>query len=171
MTAIDPGFSTGVNCDHRRYELRRRTYGNGTTHFVHQCLRCGTAGRSIKHALIGALTAAEAPPFDDELPDRFWAEERAQRDAEWNERREERRQEYADYLDSPGWRERRRLRLLLDRYVCQAQLAGCRHRATEVHHLTYDRVGNEPLFDLVSVCGPCHRAITAMDRPDLELAS
>jgi hypothetical protein len=40
----------------------------------------------------------------------------------------------------------------------------CRGRASQVHHLTYKHLRNEPLFELISVCVPCHDAITAMDR-------
>lgn len=29
----------------------------------------------------------------------------------------------------------------------------------EVHHLTYERVGYEMLFDLISVCDPCHEQL------------
>jgi hypothetical protein len=61
---------------------------------------------------------------------------------------------------------RRALRLVFDGNACKARLPGCTKNATEVHHLSYRHIGNEPLFDLVSVCGPCHRAITAMDYPD-----
>lgn len=43
--------------------------------------------------------------------------------------------------------------LTRDNYLCQ----GCRvRRATQVHHLTYDHVGNEFLFELVAICETCH---------------
>ena len=41
-------------------------------------------------------------------------------------------------------------------FICQI----CRKRpATEVHHLTYERVFNEMACDLLPVCSACHRAI------------
>lgn len=63
---------------------------------------------------------------------------------------------YSEYLASPEWAEKRRR--VLDRadYRCE----GCGERqATQVHHLTYARVGKEMLFDLVAVCDYCHDVI------------
>ena len=38
--------------------------------------------------------------------------------------------------------------------------AACRKKpATQVHHLTYKRVGREMLFDLVAVCADCHEVV------------
>lgn len=67
---------------------------------------------------------------------------------------------YAQYLESPEWKEKRKLVLKRDRNICQSCLVD---DATEVHHLTYKHVFNEPLFDLVAVCKPCHQSITDMD--------
>jgi hypothetical protein len=161
---VDPGFYTGVDCEHPRFGLRRRVYRNGVTHWVYQCERCGAAGRSIKKDVaLSQHDGATAPLFEDDLADRFWEERRRQRAEASAIERDAKRASYALYLNSPDWHERRRLRLELDRFVCQAQLAGCRQRATQVHHLDYRFVGNEPLFDLVSVCRPCHEAISRME--------
>ncbi|HEY7195460.1 MAG TPA: hypothetical protein VH439_17085 [Gemmatimonadales bacterium] len=35
----------------------------------------------------------------------------------------------------------------------------CRHRATQVHHKTYERLGDERMEDLVACCRSCHRAV------------
>lgn len=68
---------------------------------------------------------------------------------------------YADYLKSPIWAERRQLVLYRAGGICEA----CRAApATEAHHLTYDNVGQEPLFDLVAVCQSCHQNITDRKR-------
>lgn len=69
--------------------------------------------------------------------------------------------QYSDYLSSPQWLVRREAVLQRDEYICQAC---CERTATEVHHLTYDHLGNEPMFDLASVCHDCHEQITNMDR-------
>ena len=68
---------------------------------------------------------------------------------------------YADYLRSHAWKEKRGKVLRRDGYVCQACL---NNEAHQVHHLNYKHWGNEPLFDLISVCKPCHDKITDMDR-------
>ena len=53
---------------------------------------------------------------------------------------------------------------LRDDGKCKAILSGCLRSANQVHHLSYQHVGNEPLFELISVCSACHDKITAMDR-------
>lgn len=60
---------------------------------------------------------------------------------------------YAAYLVTPEWRERARLVMERANYLCE----GCRKsRATEVHHITYDHVCAEFLWELYAVCGSCH---------------
>lgn len=60
---------------------------------------------------------------------------------------------YHDYLDSEAWKTKRALVLNRDRHQCQGC---CQKPATTIHHLTYDNVFNEPLYDLVSLCDECH---------------
>ena len=166
-SGVDPRLPPSRHCDHERFELRQRVYANGTRHFLYQCVRCGASGQSLKRDAVRTIAGwATAPAFAGAWSARFWAEKDAQRRAEMDRQREERQAEYAEYLRSPEWRQRRAARLYLDGWRCQARLSGCTDRATEVHHLTYQHVGNEPLFDLVSVCGPCHRTITEMDRQE-----
>lgn len=70
---------------------------------------------------------------------------------------------YSAYLKSESWKVKRNLVLQRDNYICQS----CRQTtATEVHHLHYRHLRNEPLFDLVSVCRRCHEIITNLDRYD-----
>src|SRR5262249_56361112 len=66
---------------------------------------------------------------------------------------EKRRAEYQEYLLSDKWRQRRAL--VLDRAdgLCER----CRQApATQVHHLTYEHIFGELLFELVAVCDDCH---------------
>ena len=71
------------------------------------------------------------------------------------------RARYDAYIASPAWAQKRLLVLQRDGYVCQS----ChRATATQVHHLTYRHLGNEPLFELASICTPCHEQITEADR-------
>ena len=65
------------------------------------------------------------------------------------------------YLRSPEWKARKIKALRRDGYICQA----CHdNSATEVHHTTYKHWGNEPLWELQSVCRACHQSITDMDK-------
>lgn len=68
---------------------------------------------------------------------------------------------YDQYLLSPEWRDLRER--VFDR--SDGRCEGCRNlNATQVHHLTYERVGAELLFDLVAVCDECHEKAHASRR-------
>jgi 5-methylcytosine-specific restriction endonuclease McrA len=67
---------------------------------------------------------------------------------------------YNSYIQSPAWFARRDKVLKRDNYLCQACLED---PATQVHHKSYIHFGNEPLFDLESVCDPCHKKITKVE--------
>jgi hypothetical protein len=75
-------------------------------------------------------------------------------------------EEYNKYLKSDEWLAKRAVVLKRDKYICQSCLT---QKATQVHHLTYRHVYNEPLFDLVAVCKPCHDIITIMDRREWDI--
>jgi len=67
---------------------------------------------------------------------------------------------YQTYLLSREWKAKRLLVLERDKNLCQCcKLAP----AEQVHHLTYERLYNEPLDDLLAVCIPCHRHIHHRD--------
>jgi len=69
--------------------------------------------------------------------------------------------EYKQYLNSKKWKAKRKLVLKRDNYTCQSCLSA---KARDVHHISYEHLRNEPLFELVSVCRTCHISITQMDR-------
>jgi 5-methylcytosine-specific restriction endonuclease McrA len=72
------------------------------------------------------------------------------------------RAQYMAYLQSREWRERRRLVLQRARGFCER----CRKaQATQVHHLTYEHVGNEFLKELVAVCCRCHKRFHGLITP------
>lgn len=60
--------------------------------------------------------------------------------------------EYDRYIHSAAWRRKADARLEIDGHICQV----CGGEASDVHHLTYDRFGNEDMNDLVSLCRRCH---------------
>lgn len=60
--------------------------------------------------------------------------------------------EYERYIHSPSWRIKADARLAMDNHICQV----CGNAASDVHHLTYDRIGHEDIRDLVSLCRECH---------------
>lgn len=60
---------------------------------------------------------------------------------------------YDEYLASEAWRNRRQI--MLERFSHKCQLCGGSDRL-QVHHRTYDRIGNERPEDLTVLCGACH---------------
>tara|TARA_R100000501_G_C2624428_1_gene117730 strand:- start:2740 stop:2973 length:234 start_codon:yes stop_codon:yes gene_type:complete len=58
---------------------------------------------------------------------------------------------YREYLASPIWKQKR------DRLLELKPLCVCGRKATEVHHLTYKRVCNEKVRDLLPLCRRCHQ--------------
>ncbi len=63
--------------------------------------------------------------------------------------------EYTKYLQSHGWRLKRKV--LLEKVGYRCERCGRKHKKLEVHHLTYQNLGNEPDTDLKVVCPNCHR--------------
>jgi hypothetical protein len=60
---------------------------------------------------------------------------------------------YRQYIASDAWKTKRRERLELDGHEC----TNCDATTyLEVHHLTYERLGNELMSDLQTLCQTCH---------------
>ena len=77
-------------------------------------------------------------------------------------------EEYRNYLNSAKWRGKALARLRKDNFTCR----GCGTRGglsnfLEIHHLSYDRVGDEDVdWDLVTCCKYCHTIIhNILERP------
>lgn len=66
------------------------------------------------------------------------------------------RVQYREYLRSKKWKEIRKLVLIRDGYACVA--CGCRYGDLQIHHVTYIRLGEELLEDLLTLCDDCHKA-------------
>ncbi len=64
-----------------------------------------------------------------------------------------RRMAYQDYLATPEWQETRKLALATAEHHCQLCNAG---GELNVHHRTYERIGEERPADLIVLCKDCH---------------
>jgi len=141
--------------------MRFRTLSNKTTAVHVQCTICGEAvGGAIKKTSITPEQLVALPLWDEGLRETYrqmaadhYRDERAGQRDEWDQQSPARKAEYAAYLQSDHWKDIRQRALVRDRFLCQ----GClRDKATEVHHLTYAHRGDELLFELISLCDPCH---------------
>lgn len=147
-------------CEHTQTEIRYCILSNGSKQYFEQCLACGQKiGSAIAHSKIP--NKDDIIQFDEILRDNFdhrirqrVNQLRTQNQSDWWN-------EYTKYLTTDKWFQKRKAVLKRDKFLCQSCLL---RTATQVHHLTYDHVFNEPLFDLVSVCEECHETITNLDR-------
>jgi len=69
---------------------------------------------------------------------------------------------WLEYIDSKEWKSIRNRRIIIDESKCV--LCKKNHRLN-VHHLTYKRMYQEHLFDLITLCCNCHRAVHRWDPP------
>lgn len=75
------------------------------------------------------------------------------------------KQRYSEYLNSPEWLNRREK--LFHVYGTTCSNPQCNSdRNIQVHHLNYDNVGKEQLFDLIVVCRSCHERLHSMPYAD-----
>jgi hypothetical protein len=138
---------------------------NGTRVIRKRCVQCGELRNSVKKS--------EHPDYDKyEIVDAAYIEARYEIIRQkYQKKQEQKRQEfeneqqrknkewwewYNNYLLTYKWRNKRQRVLERDKHICQSCLI---NKATEVHHLSYKFVGNEPLFQLVSICDTCHKMI------------
>jgi hypothetical protein len=143
-------------CERATTSLRCRTASNGAHTYVMQCTRCGDATHALKKASLSAQARMAALPFDEAKRD-DWTRQRRDRQAQLTHARDRAWwHRYNAYLQTPEWFARRQKVMKRARGICE----GCAERpATQVHHLTYRRVTQEMLFDLVALCHQCHEAI------------
>lgn len=66
---------------------------------------------------------------------------------------------YSVYLQSQAWQAKRQLRLVKAKFKCEA--CGAK-KALQVHHLTYARIFQEDVEDLMVLCELHHKAIEEM---------
>lgn len=148
-----------MECMTHDSHLVRKPTASGGWQYTHQCRRCG----GIDYSKTGhgpwvpkpaQCDVDSLPLWDDELQRHIAEHSRLLSEENRDEQRDERRRMYEGYLESDEWAARRAFVLKRDRYLCQ----GCLEcEATEVHHLTYERLFDELLCDLVSLCRDCHR--------------
>lgn len=72
---------------------------------------------------------------------------------------------YTQYLSSPEWKAKRDVALIRAARKCEE----CGNtRRLQVHHLTYDRLGDEEHEDLRVLCDACHRREHKLDLAPLD---
>lgn len=160
-------------CENSKIKLVLYDKGK-SSYVVKQCLSCGykpngifkksllEEGHKFFNPVMHSSYLKNQAMFDEEknkLQSTYAYKRRCRLKSEWFD------EEYNDYLSSDIWRHKRERVLERDEGNCRA--CGI-NGATQVHHLSYRFVGNEPLYDLVSICTACHDKITQMDENDVK---
>jgi 5-methylcytosine-specific restriction endonuclease McrA len=148
-------------CEHEMTELRRRVNKAGGVTIIEQCLRCGGYVSAVKKTSVRHWWTLNK--WDQALVDawncklrEYWAEKSKAFEEERERENEDWWRRYHEHINSEKWGQIRLRRLKKANFVCE----GCGVRvASQVHHLTYKRLGDEMLFDLVAVCEACHEKI------------
>jgi hypothetical protein len=76
-------------------------------------------------------------------------------------------QKYIKYIVSEEWKRKRESILKRDKHTCQKCLSTI--PVLQVHHLTYDRFGDEDDQDLITLCLDCHEEIHRKRRDSLAM--
>ena len=64
--------------------------------------------------------------------------------------------EYIEYLKSDEWKEKRKYIMDMADWTCSK----CGNKATQLHHISYDNLGDEELdTDVIALCKDCHDEI------------
>ena len=146
-----------AQCDHWGVNVRSFKCANGTIQFVYQCAECGEkVGNPIKKQ--AAIVAVGGNPdlilpFDEHARDCARESRAEARQAARANELAEFRVWYGEYQKSAEWAAMRAKVMQRAKGLCE----GCLSRpAVDVHHLTYDNVGQEFAYQLVALCRPCH---------------
>lgn len=149
-----------VDCKAHRIEVRQRINRGGQVTWWEQCATCGAKFRNLKACEVPAPARTNPTAYDEDLNAsyhrRISEEQQKHYEAAKKKEKEAWWRWYNAYLQSPEWARKRDKVLKRANGLCE----GCGEaKAIQVHHKTYDRVGQEMLFDLVAVCTRCHEAI------------
>lgn len=156
--AISKRVDEEFACKHTDKTIRRKLAADGAISIWHQCDRCGhKVGIAIKKASMPPAQVEALPHWDAQSESKFYAEKKKRFDeayaAEKKRHAEAWQRAYEQYRQSPEWKRKRQLVMLRAQGICE----GCREvEAIDVHHFSYDDVGQEFLFQLVALCRKCH---------------
>jgi len=166
-------YTEAINiCEHKDIQLALQTLNDGHCVVRKQCNNCGAfIGKQISKSKvdINNLPNGTTKFLNYEKKQNiiiqkiiaFHKKYTAKTKEYFENRKNQWYKEYQEYLKSSEWKVKRGKVLKRDNYICQ----GClEKRATQVHHLSYKHVKNEPLFELVSICKECHDIISKTDR-------
>ena len=159
------------NCTHSNTSIRKRTIKGGSYQYCRQCLNCGQrVGLAISKKEVLSL-GQKLSAFNDDLLQSYLLSKQSNYDAIYEKfkikdielakdfgvdgkyNKERFFEIYKNHLNSEKWQKIRDKVLKRSNNICE----GCmEEEATTVHHISYNDVGDELLFQLVALCKKCH---------------
>lgn len=150
----DKGYKYAVveiECLSHNMQFVKFTRQDGIQILRKQCFCCGELSMDLKKSLVENFD--DVQEFNNDirfLKDEFYKQviiglDKIKNDEAWHK--------YTEYLNSDKWKLKRKKVLERDNHLCQACLT---NRAEQIHHLTYNNIYDEPLYELISVCKICH---------------
>jgi hypothetical protein len=159
-----------VKCDKHEMTFVVLVLENGTRQLRKQCMNCGKVdGTIFKHSIVEnieklkELDEVMRSYYDAELQSLYnqrYESTKDQKQIDFEAKREQRKIEYANYLQSYEWK--RKHKHIMNKYGYRCIL--CFKPAVNVHHLTYDRVYLEDERDLVALCKDCHEFVHGFNK-------
>jgi hypothetical protein len=142
------------NCQEDEKKPKKRTIKDGRIVYGFECQNCGAFNqKSTKSFGLGFLPNEFA---DESIRARFLDRCRQHDQNRKDERSRQWWENYNRYLQTEHWKRKRQAVLERDKHICQGCLINI---ATQVHHLSYEHLGNELMWELQSVCIKCHRVL------------
>ena len=150
LSRQEPEYQSEEPCSCSNYEVRVK-HAKGRDMYAKQCIDCGRmVGSWLKRT---ALTSIDLPAWDEDIHQRNWQEKSSRREQKREDNNRAWFRTYDQYLSSQEWLDKRADVLDRDEFKCQ----GCMEsEAKNVHHLSYENVGDEFCFELISLCEECH---------------
>ncbi|MGJ8560127.1 MAG: HNH endonuclease [Litorimonas sp.] len=147
-------------CTHEKTSFVMRTVSDGSKQYVEQCLKCGLqrgSARSQKDIIV------EPEPWDESLAPSYDRAKKKQLDEIFAkhltiQKRKTGRfsEKYVKHLSSEKWLKTRVKIFRRANNLCE----GClENPARDIHHLTYENLGDEFMFELIALCRPCHERV------------
>ena len=144
-------------CRHAEKQVMRVYVANGAVQLREVCQDCG---ERIGSAIKKSAALADCKEDDGDLAERYAEKRKAELNAIYQRHIKQQkasasgyRDKYQAYLSSEVWAHKRSLVLRRANTLCE----GCLERpATQVHHLSYQHVVYELLYELVAICDDCH---------------
>lgn len=152
-------YTPPPECSHPIEKIVYKQAGAGKR-WYRQCTTCFGQTPLVK-AQLSTEEMAAATEYDHDGAQRHWQERHQAQQAEAEATQAQHGQKwwawYNAYLRSEEWADRRRKVFRRAGNMCE----GCQDvPANQVHHLSYEHVGYERLWELVAICTTCHEFVT-----------